>query len=212
MIAGTFWDEIVSGNLPRDAMATVGRVAIGYTLGAVPALVLALGLGLWRTPRMLVLPIFSALYTVPKIALYPLLLLVFGIGEAPKYVLVALATFFLIFFNTLTGVLQIPRIYLDVARNLGTTTTQLFRTVALPAAMPGIFNGMRLAFATTFVLLAAVEFVGAKSGLGYSIWSAWQTFAVEKMYVGIVSISLIGYLCVTAVQWVERRAVPWIRH
>ena len=212
MIGSTFWSELVDGNLPRDAMATIGRVAIGYAMGAVPALALALALGLWRTPRMLVLPIFSALYTVPKIAVYPLLLLVFGIGEAPKYVLVALATFFLIFFNTLTGVMQIPRIYLDVARNLGATTMQLFRTVALPAAMPGIFNGMRLAIATTFVLLAAVEFVGAKSGLGYSIWSAWQTFAVEKMYVGIVSISVIGYLCVTLVQWVERRAVPWIRH
>jgi NitT/TauT family transport system ATP-binding protein len=210
MIASTFWSELVSGELPRDALATVGRVAVGYVMGAVPALILALLLGLWRTPRVLLQPIFSALYTVPKIAVYPLLLLVFGIGEAPKYVLVALATFFLIFFNTLTGVMQIPRIYLDVARNLGVSTSQLFRTIAFPAALPGIFNGMRLAFGTAFVLLAAVEFVGAKSGLGYSIWSAWQTFAVEKMYVGIVSISVIGYLCVMAVQWIERRTVPWL--
>ncbi|MEO8079591.1 MAG: ATP-binding cassette domain-containing protein [Caldimonas sp.] len=212
MIAHTFWEEIASGNLLHDALASTGRVAVGYVMGGVPALLLALALGLWRTPRALILPIFSSLYTVPKIALYPLLLLLFGLGEMPKYVLVALSTFFLIFFNSLTGVLQIPRIYLDVARNVGTSTAQLFRTVALPAALPGIFNGMRLAFGTAFVLLAAVEFVGAKSGLGYSIWSAWQTFAIEKMYVGIVSLSVIGYLCVTAVRWVEQKTVPWIKH
>ncbi len=212
MIAGTFWSELASGGLVKDALATVSRGWIGYVLGAIPALVLALALGLWRVPRLLVLPIFSALYTVPKIAIYPLLLLLFGIGEIPKYVLVAVATFFLVFFSTLTGVIQIPRIYLDVARNLKTTTLQLFRTIALPAALPGVFNGMRLALGTTFVLLAAVEFVGAKSGLGYSIWSAWQTFAVDKMYVGIVSISAIGYLSVMIVQWIEWRVVPWLRH
>jgi len=212
MIAGTFWSELASGELLKDALATVSRVLIGYVMGAIPALVLALALGLWRVPRLLVLPIFSALYTVPKIAIYPLLLLLFGIGEIPKYVLVAIATFFLVFFSTLTGVIQIPSIYLDVARNLKTTTLQLFRTIALPAALPGVFNGMRLALGTTFVLLAAVEFVGAKSGLGYSIWSAWQTFAVEKMYVGIVSISAIGYLSVMIVQWIEWRMVPWLRH
>jgi NitT/TauT family transport system ATP-binding protein len=212
MIAGTFWSELASGELVRDALATVSRVIVGYVMGAIPALVLALALGLWRTPRLLVLPVFSALYTVPKIAIYPLLLLLFGIGEAPKYVLVAVATFFLVFFSTLTGVIQSPRIYRDVAQNLKTSTLQLFRTIALPAALPGVFNGMRLALGTTFVLLAAVEFVGAKSGLGYSIWSAWQTFAVEKMYVGIVSISAIGYLSVMLVQWIEWRMVPWLRH
>ncbi len=210
MIASTFWTSLVSGELLRDAAASLSRVFVGYAMGAIPALVLALVLGLWRTPRALLLPIFSALYTVPKIALYPLLLLLFGLGEMPKYVLVALATFFLVFFNTLTGVLQAPRIYFDVARNLGISTPQLLRTVALPAALPGVFNGMALAFGTAFVLLAAVEFVGAKSGLGYAIWSAWQTFAIEKMYVNIVVLSFLGYLCVTAVRWVERRTVPWM--
>jgi NitT/TauT family transport system permease protein len=116
-----------------------------------------------------------------------------------------------VFFNTLTGVLQIPKIYLDVAKNAGASELQLFRTVAWPAALPGIFTGLRLAIGTAFVVIAAVEFVGAKSGLGYAIWSAWQTFAVEKMYVGIVAISAVGYLSILLIDLVERLTMPWVR-
>jgi ABC-type nitrate/sulfonate/bicarbonate transport system ATPase subunit/ABC-type nitrate/sulfonate/bicarbonate transport system permease component len=207
----TFWELVTSGTLLTDALATVGRVAIGFAMGAIPALALGLALGLWRLPRQILNPIFSALYPVPKIAIFPLLLLLLGVGEMSKYVIIAVVAFFLVFFNTLTGVLQIPRIYLDVAKNAGASELQLFRTVAWPAALPGIFTGLRLAIGTAFVVIAAVEFVGAKSGLGYAIWSAWQTFAVEKMYVGIVAISAVGYLSILLIDLVERLTMPWVR-
>jgi NitT/TauT family transport system ATP-binding protein len=207
----TFWQLVTSGTLLTDTLATAARVAIGFAMGAVPALALGLVLGLWRVPRLILNPIFSALYPVPKIAIFPLLLLLLGVGEMSKYVLIAVVAFFLVFFNTLTGVLQIPRIYLDVAKNAGASQLQLFGTVAWPAALPGIFTGLRLAIGTAFVVIAAVEFVGAKSGLGYAIWSAWQTFAVEKMYVGIVAISAVGYLSILLIDLVERLTMPWVR-
>ena len=109
----TFWELVTSGTLWTDALATVGRVAIGFAMGTIPALALGLALGLWRLPRQILNPIFSALYPVPKIAIFPLLLLLLGVGEMSKYVIIAVVAFFLVFFNTLTGVLQIPRIYLD---------------------------------------------------------------------------------------------------
>lgn len=208
-ISVTFWDELVDGSMVSDTRATLTRVLIGFVMGAIPALVLGMALGIWRVPRLILTPIFAALYPVPKIAMFPLLLLVFGLGEMSKYVLIAIVVFFLVFFNTLTGVLHIPPIYFDVAHNSGANHLQVFRTVALPAAVPGILTGMRLAMGTAFVVLAAVEFLGARSGLGYMIWSSWQTYAIDRMYVGLIAISIVGYVCTTCLDLLERRVAPW---
>lgn len=210
-IASVFWQELVDGTLLVDTLATLKRVAIGFVAGGVPAIILGLVLGLWPTARQLIAPIFSALYPVPKIATFPLLLLILGVGEAPKYTIIAIVVFFLVFFNTLTGVRYAPRIYLDVAQNLGSSTLNTFRLIALPAALPSIFTGLRLGLGTGFVVIAAVEFVGARSGLGYAIWSSWQIFAVEKMYVNIIAISLLGYLCILLLEWIEYVSMPWSR-
>lgn len=208
-ITGEGWDLLKSGELASDSWATLRRIIIGMILGGVPAVALGLLLGVWRRGRQLITPIFSALYPVPKIAVFPLMLLIFGLGETSKYAIIAIVVFFLIFFNTLTGVLQLPNIYLDVARNANARPLQLFRTVALPGALPGIFTGVRLAIGVAFVVMAAVEFVGSESGLGFLIWSAWQTFAVDSMYVGLVAISVLGYLCMLLVDLVERLTAPW---
>jgi NitT/TauT family transport system permease protein len=208
-ISGELWDLLKSGALVTDSWATLRRILVGMVIGGVPAIALGLLLGVWKRGRQVIMPIFSALYPVPKIAVFPLMLLIFGLGEASKYAIVAVVVFFFIFFNTLTGVLQVPTIYLDVARNANASSLQLFRTVALPGALPGIFTGLRLAIGVAFVIMAAVEFVGADSGLGYLIWSAWQTFAVDSMYVGLVVISVIGYLCMLLIDQVEKITAPW---
>lgn len=211
-ITGEAWDLMKSGALLTDAWATLRRIVIGMVIGGVPAVALGLLLGVWRRGRQLITPILSALYPVPKIAVFPLMLLIFGLGETSKYAITAIVVFFLVFFNTLTGVLQLPNIYLDVARNANAKPLQLFRTVALPGALPGIFTGVRLAVGVAFVVMAAVEFVGSESGLGFLIWSAWQTFAVDSMYVGLVAISVLGYLCMLLVDLVERLTAPWAEH
>lgn len=210
-IGWIFWDELAHGPLLRDTYATIERVGIGFLIGGIPAIILGLILGLWPTGRVIITPIFSALYPVPKIATFPLLLMIFGLGEAPKYAVIAIVVFFLVFFNTLTGVRFAPKIYVDVAKNLGVSWSRLFRLVAFPAALPSIFTGLRLAIGTAFVVIAAVEFVGAKSGLGYAIWSSWQIFAVEKMYVNIIAISLTGYLSILLLERLEHVVTPWSR-
>ena len=210
-IADTFWEQLAHENLLSHAAATMQRVAVGYAMGAIPAVLLGLTLGLFKRPRQLLGPIFAALYPVPKIAIFPLLLLIFGIGNMSKYVAIAIGVFFLVFYNTLGGVMQVPRIFIDVAKNAGATRYQLFRTVAFPSALPNIFIGFRLAAATSFIVVAAVEFVGARTGIGYFIWASWQTFAVAKMYVGIVVIATMGYLTTSLIEQVERRTIPWAR-
>jgi len=169
-------------------------------------------LGLFPRARQIFGPIFSALYPVPKIAILPLILLIFGVGDMSKYVVIAIGVFFLMYFNTLGGVRQTPQIYLDVARATGASPFQTLRQIALPSALPQIFTGLKLSAGTSFIIIAAAEFLGARNGVGFFIWSSWQTFSVSRMFVGIVTISLMGYLTLLAIDLVERRVIPWARH
>jgi NitT/TauT family transport system permease protein len=208
-IIDTFAAKVEDGTITFHAGASLQRAVVGFAIGAVPGLALGLTLGMFRAPRLVLTPIIAALYPVPKIAIFPLLLLVFGFGDASKWAIVAIGVFFLMFYNTLGGVLTAPPIYFDVAANAGASRWQVFRTVAFPAALPAIFTGIRLAIGTTYIVLAASEFVGARSGLGYFIWASWQTLQVERMYVGIIVISALGYLTIQLVNFLESRLVPW---
>ncbi|MGU3576554.1 ABC transporter permease [Brucellaceae bacterium C25G] len=210
-IAGTAWQMIVSFELFIHIGATLRRVAVGYVLGAVPGILLGLVLGLSLPLRRLLGPIFAALYPVPKIAILPLILLIFGVGDASKFVVIGIGVFFLMFYNTLGGVIQTPQIYLDVARNAGASRLQTFFRIALPAALPNIFTGLRLSAGSSFIIISAAEFLGAKSGVGFFIWASWQTFAVSRMFVGIVVISALGYLTILALEMLERKLVPWAK-
>lgn len=211
-IVGEFFSSLASGRILSDLWVTLVRAFSAYAAGAVPALVLGLALGLTRRIQLLVVPIFKALYPVPKIATLPLLLLIFGLGETPKIIAIAVGVFFLVFFNTLSGVVQIPRTYLDVAKNAGVSRRQMFWTVAIPGSLPSIFTGLRLAIANAFIMVTAVEFVSGDNGIGYLIWNAWQTFYVAQMYIGIVLISVVGYVATLLVDVVERTVAPWQGH
>lgn len=211
-IIDEFRENLDNGKLVGHTRDSVSRILVGFAIGSSAGLLMGLYLGLFRLPRLILSPVFAALYPVPKIAIFPLLLIIFGLGDASKWAAIAIGSFFLVFYNTLGGVLQIPTIYLDVARNAGASRFQVFRTVALPAALPDVFTGLRLATGTSFVVLVAAEFVGAKSGLGMFIWSSWMTLQVDRMFMGIVVIAFLGYVAITFVGWLERRLVPWARH
>lgn len=211
-ILGTFGTMIASGQLLADISITLTRIGIGFLMGAIPGIVLGLLLGSVRPLRQLLEPIFACLLPIPKIAIFPLLLLIFGLGETSKYLIVAIGVFFYLFFNTLTGVMQTPALFTDVARANGATKLQTRLTVSLPYALPSIFTGIKLATGGAFVIIAAAEFVGSQSGLGYLIWSAWSAFAVAKMYVGIVTISVLGYAFSVLWGWIERKLVPWVKY
>jgi NitT/TauT family transport system permease protein len=211
-IVGTAWQMISSGEIFVHIWATFQRVAVGYVLGGVPGLILGLLLGSSTRVNRVLGPIFAALYPVPKIAILPLILLFFGVGELSKYVVVAIGVFFLMLYNTLNGVRQTPEIYLDVARNAGASRLQTFTRISIPAALPSIFTGLKLSAGTAYIVIAATEFLGSRNGVGFFIWASWQVFAVARMFVGIVTISLMGYLTLLALDLIERRVVPWAKH
>lgn len=211
-ITGTAWKMIASLELFGHIGATMWRVINGYVLGAIPGIAMGLLLGLSAPLRRVLSPIFAALYPVPKIAILPLILLIFGVGDASKFVVIGIGVFFLLFYNTLGGVMQIPQIYLDVANNAGASRWQTFWRIALPSALPSIFTGLKLAAGSSYIIIAAAEFLGARSGVGFFIWASWQTFAVSKMFVGIVVISAMGYFTLVLLDLVQRKLLPWVKY
>ena len=208
-IASQFVELVQSGELLANTWVSLQRLFFGLLLGGIPALVLGLIMGLYRPIRAAIDPLIAATYPIPKSAVLPLILLIFGLGEMSKIVMVAIGVFFPVAINTIAGVLEIDRIYHDVSKNFGASRWQVFRTVALPGAMPLILTGVRLGIGLGLILIAIAEMVGAKSGLGYMIWNAWQIFSVETMYVGILVISVLGVLFTVIMNELEQVIIPW---
>ena len=201
-----------SGELVTNTLVSLRRLALGTLVGGVPALVLGVVMGINRWVRAVVDPLVAATYPIPKSAILPLALLIFGLGEGSKIFMVAIGVFFPVVINATTGVLEINRIYLDVGRNYKANRWNTFWTIALPGALPVIMTGFKLGIGIGLVLIAIAEMIGAKSGLGYMIWTAWETFSVEQMYVGLFMIAIIGFVLTLALNELERFIIPWKSH
>jgi NitT/TauT family transport system permease protein len=208
-IVSDFVDFLTSGELVSNTLTTLGRVLIGFAIGAIPGVALGLLVGINPLVRAVLDPIVAMLYPIPKIAILPLILLIFGIGESSKYAIVAIGVFFIMLINTAAGVRQIESIYLDVARSFRISRRSFYLRVLLPGAMTNVFAGIKLSIGIAIVLAVAAEFTAAKSGLGFQIWNAWQTLQVERMYVALVMVSLLGYALTLAGNALEKLLVPW---
>lgn len=208
-VVGTFWDLIVSGELLHHLGVSGGRSLIGFALGAVPGLVIGLSMGLFPLVRAGVWPMIGALYPIPKIAILPLIMLILGLGESSKWAVIAIGVFFPVLINSMAGVMGIERIYHDVGKSFKANRLKRYLTIALPGALPLVITGIRLGWGIALLLIVAAEFVAARAGIGYMIWHSWQTFSVEKMYVGIIVISMAGYLSFQALDALGKLLVPW---
>ncbi len=208
-IFGTFVKMAEDGTLWANTWASLQRLFWGALLGGIPALVLGVAMGLFRPLRAAIDPLVALTYPIPKSAILPLILLIFGLGEASKIVMVAIGVFYPICINATAGVLEINKIYLDVGRNFRATRWQTFRTVALPGALPFIMSGLKLGVGMGLILIAIAEMIGAKSGLGFMIWNAWEILAVEMMYIGLIMVALIGYLFNMLLTELEQVLIPW---
>ena len=197
------------GTLAGAVLSSLRRLAIGYVSGATLGIAVGLWLGLSSWSRALFEPWLIVTYPVPKLAVYPLLVLIVGLGEAPIVILLAIAIFYVVAINLIAGVLAIRPVILDVGRDCNASFLQLVRTVALPASMPHIFTGLEISMGIAYIVLIAGEFVGAKSGLGHVIWSSWQLFDVAPMYVAIVTISVLGYASVMLLRRAAGWMMPW---
>jgi len=198
-----------SGELPYHIGVSAKRILAGFLLGAVPAVGLGLAMGLNRTVRALLMPVVAAIYPIPKIAIYPLIIFYLGIGEASKVTIVALSIFFLVLLNTMAGVIGLDRVYFNIARAYGAGSRGVFTTVAWPGALPAIFTGLKLGMGFALIVIVGAELLGSDAGIGFMIWQSYQIFAVEKMFAGLLVTALLGWLATLLLDWLERWALPW---
>ena len=200
---------IRSGELLTHLNASLLRIVLGFALGALIGVPVGLALGAFRVLRVMFDPILSALYVIPKIAILPLIMLIFGLGEGSKIAIVALATFFVVAINSLGGVRQVDPILIEAGRNFGAGGLQMFRHVILPGALPSIFTGLRLGAGTALLVIIAAEFVAANEGIGFLIWRSWTTLVTENMFVGLVVISALGLITTWLLHLAGRLVMPW---
>lgn len=208
-IFGTLVKVIENGVLWTNTWASLQRLFWGFWLGGIPALMLGIAMGLFRPLRAAVDPLIALTYPIPKSAILPLILLIFGLGESSKIVMVAIGVFYPICINATAGVLEINKIYLDVGKNFQASRWQTFRTIALPGALPFILSGLKLGVGMGLILIALAEMIGAKSGLGFMIWNAWEILAVELMYIGLLMVALVGYAFSLLLNELEHVIIPW---
>jgi NitT/TauT family transport system permease protein len=200
---------VESGVLWANTWASLQRLFWGSLIGGVPALLLGVVMGIYRPIRAALEPLVAATYPVPKSAILPLILLIFGLGEASKIAMVAIGVFYPVLINAVAGVLQINRMYLDVGKNFGAGRWRVLSTIALPGALPLIMTGVKLGVGMGLILISIAEMIGAKSGLGYMIWNAWEILSVETMYVGLLVIAVLGYGFTLLLNELERWVIPW---
>jgi len=198
-----------SGQLESDLAATLARLAAGFLLGGGAGLVLGLGMGWSYRLRVVVDPLVAAAHPIPKIAVLPLVMVIFGIGETSKIVVIAVASFFPMLLNAMAGVRQISPIYFEVAQNYRADPLLVLRRVVLPGALPLVLTGARLALNVALLLTIAVEMVAAREGLGAMIWLAWETLRTEQLYAGLVVAAALGFGFNRLLLWLAHRVVPW---
>lgn len=201
---------IKKGILQSDIEYTMARLLVGYAIGTIAGIVVGLLLGLIRPLRAAFSPLFAALYAVPQIALLPLLLVIFGIGETAKVLTVVAVTFFVLEINALAAVRNFDPRLIESGRAFGARRGKLFRHVILPGAMPSVFTGLRVSIALGLVVITATEFVASNNGLGFLVWNSWQLFQPDQMYVGLVTIALVGVILTGIIVLIERISLPWL--
>lgn len=198
-----------SGELFGHLGISLVRIVVGFILGAIPGILIGLLMGLSPLTRAILQPLVQATFPIPKVAILPLLILIFGLGEMSKYAIIAISVVYLVLINTHEGVRDISPIYIDVGQNFGASGWMRFFDIALPGALPQILTGLRLGMGVALLVIVAAEFVGAKAGIGFMIWNSWQIFAVEKMYVGLLITALLGFGAAALATLLERLLIPW---
>lgn len=199
----------VEDTLAMDILVSLRRIGLGVLIGFVPGVLLGLAMGYWSWARSVFGPLVALTYPIPKIAILPLLLIVFGLGEMSNIMVVAIGVFFLGLINTYAGVRQIPATYFDVARVYRISKFSTFTRIVIPACFPDIFTGLRLGVGYGLILIVAAEMVAAGSGLGYRIWMSWETYLITELYACLAIIAIIGVLMAAILEKAEDKLIHW---
>lgn len=190
--AGTLWD---------DSVVTLTRVLVGYVFGVVGGIVFGVAIGRIELVARYLEPIVGFIRTIPPVAIIPLSIIWFGIGETSKYFVVFFGTIFVVIFNAIDAARNVPRTRLLAAASLGASRRQQFVDVVIPSVIPGIWTGMKTAVGFSFMAVVAAELIAASSGIGNLIMRSRTLLETDKMFVGLAVLALLG----GATDWIYSR-------
>jgi ABC-type nitrate/sulfonate/bicarbonate transport system permease component len=200
--------SVKDGVMTAAVAATVQKLLIGYAVGVAAGVALGLVLGMSWIARAALENTLIGLYTLPKLALFPMFLLIFGIGYTPQVVLVAVTVFFIIVLASTTAVISVEQGYRDAATVFGANRAQMLRHVVIPAALPAIATAIRLTAGIAILVIVGIEMVSGNSGLGYLIFQRSQVFDPATMYAGVIISGLIGVAFTGLVSLALKFAIP----
>ncbi|MGW1763724.1 ABC transporter permease [Streptomyces sp. NPDC002073] len=208
-VARAWWELLGDGQLGEHTRASLVRSFGGFGIAVGVAIPLGLLIGWYRPVADLLGPLLEVFRNTAALALLPVFTLLLGIGETSKVSIIVYACLWPVLLNTISAVRNADPTLVKLARSMDLSTPRLFQKVILPASVPAIFTGIRLAGAVSILVLVAAEMIGAKAGLGYLINASQFNFAIPQMYAGIVTISAIGVAFNQVLVTVERRLGSW---
>jgi NitT/TauT family transport system permease protein len=208
-VLATFRELWESGLLFKHLAPSLSRLAVGAAIGASIGIVVGVLIGLFSYARAGLVPLVAAIFPIPKIALLPLFVIWFGIDETSKYALIAFGTFTPTVVATYGAVDNVDRSLIRMGQSFGLSWFSIVRKIVLPGAMPGILSGLRISLAIAIILLVAAEMLGAEYGIGAYILEAGSLYDLERLFAGVVILSLLGVILSTVIGLIERRLLGW---
>ena len=205
------WDTLVQvrSTILDHSLVTLKRVLISFSAGSLLGVAVGLIMSRFRVVFALLEPIIEALRPVPPIALIPFFILWFGIGDFGKLLLAGEGCFMVMVISTIEAVRNVPRIYVQAAQSLGASSAFIYRTVIIPAIVPELIAGFRVALALAFALMVAAELMGAQQGLGFMIMVARRSLNTSTILLGIIIIGLEAALADQLLRRLTRRLTAW---
>ena len=199
----------LDGTLVEHVTASLKRIVPGWLIGTAAGLAVGLAMGIFSAARAAGIPIVSALFPIPKIALLPLLILWFGIGEPSKIATIALGVFFPTTISAYTACDSVPRNLIRMAQSFGLPATDIVRKIILPGSMPGILAGFRISASVALLLVGAAEMIGAQQGIGAFVLTAGSLMQTDQLLAGVVMLSILGLLIAWGLGMLERAVLKW---
>ncbi len=197
-------------NLLIDIATSLGRVLLGYSIGVSLAIVLGTLMGWFWVVDGIFDPLIELLRPVPPLAYIPLMILWFGIDETPKILVITLGCFLTCIINVITGVKNVPLVYIEAARTMGAKSRQVFFSIAIPAAVPYILTGVRVALGTAWAILVAAELIAAQRGLGFMMTNARRFVRTDSILVGIICIGIMAFTMDRILRYINERLTSWM--
>lgn len=203
------WQLIISGSLFENVFVSLKRSAAGFALALLVAIPLGLVIGWFKKFERFIDPLLKIFRQTSALALFPVFILVFGIGETSKIAIIFWGVQWPILISTIEGVKNVDPILIKSARSMGASQFTIFRKVILPSAFPSIITGIRLSATSAILVLIAAEMMGASSGLGYLLYDTQVKYQIPKMYAAIITMSLIGIIVNYTIVAFENRVTKW---